>query len=262
MPTQSTNLTPLIFLHGAFTGAWTWDTHIVPWFKKRGYAATAVDFPGHGQRDDRDRLQEYGIDDFADSVIAVIDALDAPPVLIGHSMGGYVAQCVAGRRDLAGLVLASAVPPTGLAAPTMTLAAQDPGLWMAMSRMVATGDVSQGPGMKEMERLIFGENSRAIIKKFLPMVQTESRKAMFEMQALKFPNPLALMGVNARVIGMDKDALLPSIFLHATAMTFRTQANVLGGMGHMAMIEHDWVRLAEAIDAALIDLGAVSVELA
>ena len=260
MVQKADNPIPLLFIHGAFTGAWTWSEHIIPWFDQRGYAATALDLPGHGSRDDVDRLQDFGIDDYADAVIAAIDALDAPPVLIGHSMGGYVAQCVAGKRDLTGLVLVSSVPPTGLAAPTMTLAAQDPGLWMSMSRMVATGEVDHGPSPKEMERLVFGESSREIIKRYLPKLQTESRKAMYEMQALKFPNPLALMGTKARVIGMDKDALLPSVFLHATAMTFRTQATVLKGMGHMAMLEHDWHRLAEAIETALIDLGAAVVE--
>jgi len=260
MATQPGSPTPLIFIHGAFTGAWTWSEHIVPWFQERGYVATALDLPGHGDRDDVAQLQDFGIDDFTDAVLAAIDDVESPPILIGHSMGGYVAQCVAGRRDLAGLVLVSSVPPTGLAAPTMTLAAQDPGLWMSMTRMVTTGDVDHGPSLNEMERLVFGDSSREIVKRYLPKLQTESRKAMFEMQALRFPNPLALMGADARVIGMDKDALLPSIFLHATAMTFRTHATVLKGMGHMAMIEHDWHRLAEAIETALIDLGAAVVE--
>ncbi len=51
---------------------------------------------------------------FADYVAAVrreVEKLDRPPVIVGHSMGGLIAQHVAASTECAGLVLVSSAPP-------------------------------------------------------------------------------------------------------------------------------------------------------
>jgi pimeloyl-ACP methyl ester carboxylesterase len=56
----------------------------------------------------------YGLQQFADDVEAILDQLDlSQVVLVGHSMGGKVAQIVAGRGTpaLTGLILVAPAPP-------------------------------------------------------------------------------------------------------------------------------------------------------
>lgn len=55
---------PLLFVHGAFCGAWIWNEHFLPHFADRGWEAYAVSLRGHGGSGDRNRLDEYGIGHF------------------------------------------------------------------------------------------------------------------------------------------------------------------------------------------------------
>lgn len=73
----------ILLIHGAAHGAWCWrDT--IPALAAFGHDATAIDLPGHGQ--DPTPIEDVTLDDYAR---AILDAIDGPTVLLGHSMGGY-----------------------------------------------------------------------------------------------------------------------------------------------------------------------------
>ncbi|WP_230371066.1 hypothetical protein [Paludibacterium denitrificans] len=46
---------PLLFVHGAYCGAWCWQQHFLPWFAARGYDCWAVS-PGRPRRERRTGL--------------------------------------------------------------------------------------------------------------------------------------------------------------------------------------------------------------
>lgn len=78
-----------------------------------GYQAVAWDMPGYGHSA---RIDPYTFDGLADACIALIEHLQTGPVvLLGHSMGGMVAQQVIARRaDLVrAAVLAGTAPSFG-----------------------------------------------------------------------------------------------------------------------------------------------------
>jgi pimeloyl-ACP methyl ester carboxylesterase len=52
--------------------------------------------------------------DYADDVSELVDSLDSPPLVVGHSLGGLVAQLVAARTRHAGLVAATPAPAAGI----------------------------------------------------------------------------------------------------------------------------------------------------
>ncbi len=90
----------LVFVHGGAAHAHWWS-HVAPTFLP-DYQAVALDLTGHG---DSDRRDGYSLDAWCDEVASVIDAMafPSPPVLIGHSMGGFVTIATAARhRDLLG----------------------------------------------------------------------------------------------------------------------------------------------------------------
>ena len=95
---------PVILIHGIGLGSWLWerDQRLLA---EQGYSSYAVDLPGHGsdQRDVR-------LADCVDAVVAAIAALDTPPILVGHSFGGLVAQVVASKVEVSHLVLIAPVP--------------------------------------------------------------------------------------------------------------------------------------------------------
>ena len=106
----------LVFLHYWGGSSRTWR-HVTSGLKN-AHRTIAIDHRGWGESDAP--ATGYAIADLADDAAGVIRALDLRSyVLVGHSMGGKVAQAIASRRPagLAGLVLVASAPPTPLALP-------------------------------------------------------------------------------------------------------------------------------------------------
>lgn len=74
-----------ILVHGAWQGAWAWDT-IVPRLEAAGHRAIAVDLPGNGHDDTPPA--DVGLPLYAQHIAGIIDRTEGPVVLVGHSMGG------------------------------------------------------------------------------------------------------------------------------------------------------------------------------
>lgn len=85
------------------------------------FRCIAVDFRGWGASSSPHRTDAYSMRDLAMDIEALIEKLELKDyVLIGHSMGGKVAQLVAGRGlalGLRALVLIGPAPPTPLELP-------------------------------------------------------------------------------------------------------------------------------------------------
>jgi len=91
-------------LHGGAAHAHWW-THVAAQFAGT-YRVAALDLSGHGDSDRRDR---YSLAAWTDEVMAVADAADMAghPIVIGHSMGGFVTLATAARHPdrLAGAIV-------------------------------------------------------------------------------------------------------------------------------------------------------------
>ena len=113
--------------------------------KNCGYRVHVPVLPGHDpdQPWDRKQLARLSVDDLEESVHDFIDGKNfgSPPVLIGHSMGGLVAQMVAANRSIAKLVLLNSAGPRGVnhfyPVATLTTAAVllQPWFWARTNRL-------------------------------------------------------------------------------------------------------------------------------
>jgi pimeloyl-ACP methyl ester carboxylesterase len=104
--------------HGAFCGGWVWERFAAP-FRAAGHAVIAPDLPGHAADAPADAAVGLSMSDYAGAVAAAAAALPAPPVLVGHSLGGLVAAMAAMRAPVAGLVMLAPSPPWGVSGSTM-----------------------------------------------------------------------------------------------------------------------------------------------
>ncbi|MBM1222197.1 alpha/beta fold hydrolase [Ponticoccus sp. SC2-23] len=76
-------MTDFLLVHGSCHGAWCWrDT--LPAVEALGHKARAIDLPSHGA--DPTPAADVTLDLYAQ---AIVDAIDDPVILVGHSMGGY-----------------------------------------------------------------------------------------------------------------------------------------------------------------------------
>src|SRR5471032_117273 len=119
---RGTGAPALVLLHYWGGSSRTWDGVIAA--LPAGYRTVAPDLRGWGDSDAP--ADGYALADFADDAQQMIAALGLRDyVLVGHSMGGKIAQLLAARRPagLSGLVLVAPSPPVPLALPPEARAA-------------------------------------------------------------------------------------------------------------------------------------------
>lgn len=94
----------LVFVHGGGANAHWW-THVAARFAEE-FRVLAVDLSGHG---DSDHRPTYSLEEWTDEVMATAEAggVAGRPVVVGHSMGGFVAIATAALHAdrLAGVVV-------------------------------------------------------------------------------------------------------------------------------------------------------------
>ncbi|GAB7386286.1 alpha/beta fold hydrolase [Bacillaceae bacterium] len=84
-----------VLIHGAWHGAWCWEK-IVPILEKNGHEVFAIDLPSHGA--DPTPVSTVSLKSYTDRVCEVLDKMNEPVILVGHSMGGIVISQTAEYR--------------------------------------------------------------------------------------------------------------------------------------------------------------------
>ncbi|KUF18688.1 MULTISPECIES: alpha/beta hydrolase [Streptomyces] len=88
--------TPVVFIQGAWMHARSWERWAER-FTSRGYRAVTPGWPGESAtaRDTREApgaLGRVGLDALTDHYAGIVRSFDTAPVLVGHSVGGLIAQ--------------------------------------------------------------------------------------------------------------------------------------------------------------------------
>ena len=83
----ATRPTPVVFVHGAWHGAWCWQENFIPFFTRAGFAVTALSLRGHGGSEGRSGLRWHAIAEYVADLAAVTATPRPPPVPSGHSLG-------------------------------------------------------------------------------------------------------------------------------------------------------------------------------
>lgn len=236
---------PLLFVHGSFCASWVWAEHYLPFFAREGWDCVAVSLRGHGDSEGREHLDQFGLADYVDDVVAAATAMPRPPVVIGHSLGGMIVQrYVAAGHRAAGMVLMSSVPPAGMSGPAAWMAWRRPRVFAQLGLLQALG--GQAADQDALIEAMFSRTTPpADLPRWLPLMQRESLRASVEVMS---PLP-SLTGakVPALVIAGDDDAFIPVNAIEATARFHGAELKLLDGAPHALMLETGWRRSAEGV---------------
>lgn len=100
---------PIVFIHGAGGGGWEWEYWKI-YFASFGYPCYAPTLTGN-----KKNLAEVSIFDYVKQLQQLTKKLKQKPIIIGASMGGWLAQKIGELEDTKGLVLVNSCPPKGVA---------------------------------------------------------------------------------------------------------------------------------------------------
>ncbi|MBO6771249.1 MULTISPECIES: alpha/beta hydrolase [unclassified Thalassospira] len=237
---------PLVFVHGAFTGAWCWNEHFLNWFADKGFETVSFSLRGHGGSGGRQLRSLASIDDYVEDLEEVVDTLGQTPVLIGHSMGGYIIQKYLEQHTAEAAILMASVPPEGLLASNAMMAMAQPDLYFQMAWLQAIGPhtflrerlgrAMLSPDIAEDEGMIY-----------FGRLETESQRALLDMMGA---NPIFLTADYAPamlVIGAHDDEIIQSELIHHTARKYHADYALVDDIHHAMMLDKNWEKVAETM---------------
>lgn len=250
-PVGAPKTVPLLFVHGAWHGAWCWNEHFLPYFAERGFLAHAVSLRGHGESEIDKRLRLARISDYVEDVAAVAGGFNTSPVVIGHSMGGLVVQkYLEDHAATAGVLLASD-PVNGVLRTTLRVARRHP---LAFLKANLTWDLYPIVATPDLAREAFFSESLPDdrLVAYFERVQSESYLAYLDM-LFRLPKP-SRVDVPMLVMGAENDALFTPEEIRATAAAYETEAVIVPGVAHDMMLDDGWESVAGTILSWLDDL--------
>lgn len=243
-PEHASERPPLLFVHGAYVGAWCWAEHFLPYFADRGWDAYAVSLSGHGKSPGHEYLDALSIDDYVRDVHEAIAVLPKLPIIVGHSMGGFILQRLLEKISLPAAVLLCSVPPRGMWATTLGLAFQRPGLLYALTRFAGGGPI--GPDALR-DALFYQPVSPALLERYFFKMHNESQRAVWDMQGFVTPKPMPENCPHRLVLGAEFDALVSQADVYLTAAGWEVEPQIIPGIGHGVMLEQGWESAASRI---------------
>jgi pimeloyl-ACP methyl ester carboxylesterase len=235
---------PLLFVHGYFGRAVAFEP-MMNWFATHGHRCCAIDLRGHGDSvADRD-LGSVSIHDYVDDVCRTAREMDNP-VVIGHSMGGLIAQLAATKECARAIVLLASAPPRGISIMSFRLA-------VAQARYMPAILASRAvrPGRADMRALVVNRVPEAERETVLDMLVPDSGRAGREMTLLGVPVDETKVRVPVLVISGNQDRFIPLFRAQRIAERYRAQILVAPGRGHMLIIEPGFEEICYWIEAWL-----------
>jgi pimeloyl-ACP methyl ester carboxylesterase len=237
----------ILLLHGICLGAWVWKDNFMPYLAGQGFPAYALSFRGHGESDGGEAVGQWSVRDFSDDLAWAIQEIGGPVVVVGHSMGGGVAQYYLRHgREMAGLVLMASVPPHGLLRASMSMFNRNPRLWEELQKtrhgrlkdldldMIERGLLSEPMAPQQRKALLRRLNEPAI-------------QASIELMGLHPIAPFPWLAPPVMVVGGERDDFIPATDVMLTGVYYGATPSIVRGCAHAIMLERNWETAADLV---------------
>lgn len=239
-PAAPTTRPPVLLVHGLCGGAWMWENYQAR-LATAGYESHAINLRGHhGSRPVPD-IGKVSINEYVDDAVAAARSL-GDPIVIGHSMGGLIAQKVAEAGACRTLVLISAAPPRWIPIASWTLLLRQ---LKHMHELVLRRPIL--PGRGEADVLMFNRTPLADRDAQYARLVPDSGRAGFE---------ISFGGIDVReqrvtaptlvVTGLDDQFVVPRV-ARALARKYRATLKEFPTHAHHIITEPGWEKPCDEI---------------
>ncbi len=260
-PAMSALRNPVVMIHGAFCGGWVFENWRTM-FEELGYEVHAPTLRHHDcGREPPNELGNTSMLDYVGDLEAFLDRLHGKPILIGHSMGGLIAQMLAARRPVRALVLLAPSAPWGVlpSTPFEFVSAQAlyfaGDFWnrtLAPTRWIAAANALDNVPDAEHD---------AILHRFVP----ESGLATFEIMHwpmdIKRATEIDPRDVACPILCLvgTRDRINPPTTVRQLAQRYRGRASFeeLDGHSHWLIGEPGWEKIASQVLAWLDEVSSL-----
>lgn len=259
MTGKETMTKTIVMIHGMWGGPWCWN-HYKTFFESQGYRCFTPTLRHHdiepGERPPR-ALGDTSLLDYANDLARGLEPLDESPVIMGHSMGGLLAQMLASRGYAGALVLVSSAAPAGI------FSLNRPVLKSFRSIMTKWGFIPRWGCWKKPHRQTFAESVFSTLHKLDENAQRavfnnfvyESGRAAFEIGFWLFDSRRAAavdpstITCPVLLVGGEDDRLVPLSVLRQIAERYRSVSTCreFAGHAHWLLGEPGWEEIARYI---------------
>ena len=231
---------PILFVHGMFGGGWMFERYM-KFFVARGHACYAIYLRGHHESNRVPDIGRVSVREYAADATAVSRILGRP-IVIGHSMGGLIAQMLAESGDALAAVMIAAAPPRWISPLGLPLLYRMlfhlPALFL--SRPIR-------PTRADADSLMFNHTPPADRDEQFPRLVPESGRAGRELAVGYVAVNAERVTVPTLAVGAGDDRFLPPRIARAIAKKYGSEHLEFAGHGHQIITEPGWEMPARAI---------------
>ncbi|WP_371851157.1 alpha/beta fold hydrolase [Rhodococcus tukisamuensis] len=196
----------------------------------------------------QDKLRWASIRNYVDDVRSVVDSLPTPPLIVGHSMGGFVLQRYLTKgHPAAAAVLLAPVPAAGARGFTVRLIRRHPLLWLRSHLMLSLMPIMEKPEYLR-EWALGPDTTEERVREMHSHLQDDSYPAAIEMTFALPPRRKNIPAIPMTVIAGENDAIFTVREAQRTARRFGVTANVVPGMPHEPLEPHWRDEVADRVD--------------
>jgi pimeloyl-ACP methyl ester carboxylesterase len=240
--------TPLLFVHGGWHGAWCWADSFLDFFAEQGFLAAAVSLRGHGGTPAPGPLNSCTIADYVADVADAAAELGSTPVVVGHSMGGFVVQKYLEKHLAPAGVLMASMPSRAAhrAAVAFRITRAHPLVSLRAYTTGTTAELVNTP-LRARQHFFCDTTPESVVVECARRLQAEGSHG----GGLRFRFRPGRVSTPLLVLGGEEDRSVRPREVQATARDYGTTAEMFTGMGHNMMLEPGWRLVAERIQSWL-----------
>lgn len=240
-------------IHGMWGGSWCWDNY-KDFLEKKGYQCITTALRHHDMNPGDHPDPELGTTsllDYAKDLEQEILQLESKPIVMGHSMGGLLAQ-ILGSRDLAkALVLLTPASPYGILSIRPSVIKSFWGILKKWGFWKTANRLTFDEAVYSSLHLLPEDQQKIIYDKFV----YESGRAATEM-GLWFLNPKKASYVDASkikcpmlVISGSEDRITPTVVTEKIAKKYKPVSTYKSftNHAHLVIAEPGWQEIADYV---------------